>query len=55
MSPNDLGDLTKLADDELLKLYGDLMKKAYQDARPIANEMERRYLEKKKENLKKAS
>ena len=55
----DLPDLTKLTWNELLKLYGDIMNEAYFECRPIANEMEKRYLEQKKkeeeQNLKKAS
>ena len=41
-------DLTKLTWDELLKLYGEIMNKAYQETRPLAEEMDKRY---KKKNL----
>lgn len=56
MSQNNFTDLTKLTWDELVGLYGDIVNKAYIEARPIANEMEKRYLkQKEEENLKKAS
>ena len=51
-------NLTKLTFEELGNLYGDIMNEAYFECRPIASEMEKRYLEDKKkeqENLKKAS
>ena len=55
----ELPDLTKLAWKELLDLYGDIMHEAYLECRPIAAEMEKRYLENKKkeeqQSLKKAS
>ena len=54
-----LPDLTKLTFEELGNLYGDIMNEAYFECRPIAAEMEKRYLEdkrkKEEQNLKKAS